>query len=490
MNQLVFYLFANPAYIGQYSIFQIGWIDMDGVLTNVTLNSTVEIIYPKNGASIFTPDVPTKTGALTVTGTAQNITLYLKVTYLTNPSQYFSFCFVQPSPIIDYAILYRNYRSYLPKNVYTEKQFTLLSDGTKVYDINVYLKVNAIVTTTLQLYDNSLLKILFANSETPAFIDLNTTADSIYPSSGNPAWEQFLTGTNQLYLQKTGGFVTDYNSLLTLIYQTTINNNTNAYFQALNISQYIYFRLGIKKFVLIGEDNVNIPGAFVLNINSLGQSIFNNGSNFPGVNSFTISVFILADIHVLSPEFQLELNNFIRRITRASMLVNVYYTFSATDLGLTYIADTYWKDPRQQGVACIAYNPNILAQALGYAGPTKDFNLISYTLTVKDNFNNTMDLIASTPTLPVPNNLLLANSPYTVIAITTDPVIPLVNLAAYMQYYANNYSVLWNEYYPFSDLLTPSYNGTNEILTLNNTGNLILNTYLGNIPNSYLINIS
>jgi hypothetical protein len=59
-----------------------------------------------------------------------------------------------------------------------------------------------------------------------------------------------------------------------------------------------------------------------------------------------------------------------------------------------------------------------------------------------------------------------------------------------MQYYANNVTLLWNEYYPFSTLLSPTYNGTNEILILNNTGNLILNTYLGNVQNSYLINIS
>jgi len=267
MNTLVFYLFPNPAYIGQYSPFQIGWIDNVGVLTNVTLSCTIEIISPTSGATLFTNYIPTATGAVTVTGTNQNITLYLKVTYASNPPQYFSFCFVQPLPIIDKTILYRNYRSYLPKNVYTEKQYTLLADGTKIYDVNVYLKTNAIVTTLLQLYDNSILKTLFQNSETPAFIDINTAVGSIYPSSGNPAWEQFLTGTNQLYLQKTAGFITDYNSLLTLFYQTTINNNTNAYFEALNISKYIYFRLGIQKYVLIGEDNVNVPGAFILNIN-------------------------------------------------------------------------------------------------------------------------------------------------------------------------------------------------------------------------------
>jgi hypothetical protein len=172
------------------------------------------------------------------------------------------------------------------------------------------------------------------------------------------------------------------------------------------------------------------------------------------------------------------------------MLINVYYNYTFTDLGLTNINDTYWKDPRQNNVACIAYNPNILAQALGYSGPLTDIDITDYTLRVEDNIGNQMDLIPSTPGLPVPNNLLLANSPYTVITITTTPSVPIINLASLMQYYANNVTLLWNEYYPFSTLLSPTYNGTNEILILNNTGNLILNTYLGNVQNSYLINIS
>jgi hypothetical protein len=489
MNTLVFYLFPNPAYIGQYSPFQIGWIDSVGALTNVTLSSTIEIIYPIAGATLFTNYIPTATGAVTVTGTEQNITLYLKVTYASNPPQYFSFCFVQPLPVIDKTILYRNYRSYLPKNVYTEKQYTLLADGTKIYDVNVYLKSNAIATTLLQLYDNAILTTIFQNVETPAFKDINTAVAAIYPSSGDPGWEQFLTGTNQLYLQNTAGFVTDYNSLLTLFYQTTINNDTNAYFEALNISKYIYFRLGIQKYVLIGEDNLDPTRGFILNLNELGRVIFNNGSNFPGVNGFTISVFII-DGNTLSSEFQLELNAFIRRITRASMLVNIYYNYTAAELGLTNINDTYWKDPRQDGIACIAYNPNVLAQALGYAGPLNDFAIIDYTLRVEDNIGNQMDLVSSTPGLPAPNALLLANSPYTVISITTTPAVPVVDLAALTQYYANNVTPLWDEYYPFSTLLSPTYNGVNEVLVLNSTGNLILNTYLGEVQNSYFITIS
>src|SRR6201999_3576842 len=106
-------------------------------------------------------------------------------------------------------------------------------------------------------------------------------------------------------------------------------------------------------------------------------------NNYPGVNNYTVSVFIIDEGTPLTTEFQEELNVFIRRLTRSGVLLNVYYTYTFADLGLVNINDTYWKDPRQNNTACIAYNPNQLAQALGYAGGSGDITkLESFTVTL------------------------------------------------------------------------------------------------------------
>jgi hypothetical protein len=443
MGQLVFYLFSNPAYINQECPYQIGWIDNSGVLTNVTNSVTIEILEPSSGVTILAPySYASETGNILITGSDQNITFYAKVIYSTNPPQFFSFCFVQNAPTITVAAIYRNIVSYLPQNVYN-----LAKTGI------AYKKFMAIAQTIYQMYNNSLLATIFNNIETPAFKDLNTIIAAILPSSGDPSWERQLTGTNQLYNQQSS----DYASVLTLLYQLNTNNNTNPYFQAYNISRYIYYRLGIQKYVLIGEATINSTSAFILNLNSLGHCILNNGNDYPGVNNFTISVFVIDEGTALSSEFQNELNVFIRKFTRSSMLVNVYYTYTFADLGLININDTYWKDPRQNNVACIAFNPNELAQALGYAGGSNINAITDFTVTLNPGGTSTT---------------LTNGDTYEVIItpIYSTPIFLSKPIVEYTEFFSSNYSIL-----------TTSLIDGVEYFIANDTGVVTMNIYLNTI---------
>jgi len=442
-NKLVFYLFPNPSYIGTLSPFQIGWIANDYSIINVTLDAAIQILQPTVGASIIDIDSATNTASLFVQGSTQNITVYLKITYLNNPPQYFSLCFVQNLSLPTINNLYRNFISYLPKGVYT----TSNNPNSPVFCDNT-----ATATTLAQIYDSSLLQTILSDTQSVAFTDLTTVSANLFPNSGNPAWEQALLGTNALYYQSN----TNYPALLQLLYQTNINNNTNPYFLAYNISQYINFRLGVKKFVLIGESTINnISASFILNLNKLGQCIFNGGNDFPGVNDYTISIFILADSNVLSNEFKTELNWFIRRLVPPYLLLNVYYTYTADDLHLAYIADTYLGDPRQNNVACIQYNPNKLAQALGYSGISSSGDITDFIVSLS----------------PIPSgNTLTHGTDYTVTItpISAEPIVLPEPIVYYTQFYTQD-----------SILLSTYFDGTNEHFVANTTGTVEINIYLG-----------
>lgn len=458
MNPINFYLFNNPLYLNKESPFQIGWIDPTSTPANAFINITfdsgliINIIQPKNNqASIINPDVVTQTKNLLVQGNEQNITVYIEVIYKSYAPQYFSFCFVKTIQVVTVANLYKNFISYLPKNVYNQS---------KLPSSPVFCDNMATVTVLEQIYNNQELVTLLDSDPTTigsiAFTDLQTIIASFFPDSGNPNWEYALMGTNYLYDQSY-----DYNSLLVLLYQTNKNNNTNPYFLALNISKYIYYRLGQQYYVLIAEQNITILHAFILNLNSLSECIFENGNNFPGTDDNTIAIYII-NASLLSSTFQDELYVFIRKIVPPYLLVTVIYDKTLSDLGLSInLHDTYWKDPRQNNIACIAFNENILAQALGYT---------------LDNFSGLTDITDVTLTLStVGSDVVLAeNTVYTVTINATPPPIVL-SLVPYTEFFSNNPS-----------LLSTSFDGTNIYFnTYGTNGSVTINVYIGIIMRSF-----
>ena len=447
-NQIAFYLFANPTYIGQSYPFQIGWKNSTGQLSNITTACIIQVLDPAKGINII--QASSNMGYIAVQGTQQNISVYLKVIYYDTVTEqiyfnYFSFCFVQDSKNITVQDLYRNFVNYLPIGVYTQTQDPL----SPVYDDNI-----ATVTALAQIYDSTQLQETLGNTQEVAFEDLNTIIASFFPDSGNPNWEYALNGTTYLYNQSQTYPSSNYNALLTLLYQLNTNNNTNSYYLAYNISQYIYYRLGSLFYVLIGENNINVVDAFILNLNQLSECIFNNGNNFPGTNENTISIFILNGSS-LSDEFQAELTNFIRKIIPPYLFINVYFTYVVSDFGLTYIGETYWKDPNQNNIACIQYNPNVLAQALGYAGHDSTDVITSFTVSLS-------------PT-PGMGNVLTNGQQYTVTLIPNmTPTLPFP-LICYAEFYTSD-----------SAVLSQSFDNTpNEYFNANSIGSATMTIYLG-----------
>lgn len=439
---ITFYLLNNPAYIGQPQPFQVGLIDSTGALTDITDVCTVELIQPVGGIIVDTNNI-------VVNSIFQNITVYLKVTYSSYPEQFFSFCFVQPFEIVTQEQLYKTFVNYLPQNVY----------NTNIdLESPVYVDNTAITTTISQLYE--VTAPILTDPDNPdyypaQFEDLNTILNRFYPDSGYPAWEQYLVGTNSLYLQPD----TEYANLLTLFYQTNVNNNNNPYFLAYNISQYIYYRTGIQYYVYIGEDVFDVNSAFILAYNELSKCILVGSNN--DANPYQIVVYII-DGSSINAAFQHELNTFIRRLVRSSMLVVVDYSQSLSSLGLTIdLNDTYWQDPRQMNTYCIEYNPGELADALGYTSDNDSTRTImSFTVTLSP---------------PAPGNVLTLGQTYTVTitpTYSTPTTLPLP-IIYYTQFFGSDQNVV-NFY----------FTGGVEYFVANTTGTSIMNIYLGTILNT------
>lgn len=423
---ITIYLLNNPAYLNQPQKFQVGFIDTDGTLTDITSNCTIDILNP-SGAIIV------DTNTLVVNSTLQALTVELAITYLTEPIEYIEFALVQPFKNITQQNIYNTFLKYLPQNVFT----TVKNPESAVYCNHV-----AMTTVLAQIYDNS-------DIENPAFTDLTTIRNRFFPDSGWSPWEQYLVGTNSLYLQQN----TDYPALLQLFYQTNANNNTNPYWMAYNISRYIYYRLGEQYYVYIGEDVFNINGAFILNLNQLGNCLLSGSTN--GSSPYNIIIYII-DGTPLSNAFRNELNLFIRRITRAGVVVTVDYDHTFTDFGLVDIQDTYWKDPRQNNTYCIAFNKNILAQALGYAGGANIQQMTSFEITL-------------TPAAPS-NNLTLGVT-YEITVTATPPPIGLPKpLIQYVELFSSDTNVI--NFYMSSGV---------EYLHANSAGTCDITYYLGTL---------
>lgn len=449
MEELRIYFQENPLLSTQGNNFTIGYIATDGSLTAISNNDpnlTIVILEPSSGKIV------NNNSTIIVTPSNTNITLRLKITY-SGYTQYFSFVLVPNIPGITLNDIYNRFVNLLPQNVYTK------SINSAVYADNL-----ATATVLYQLYNNSAIP-------NPSFLSITEIINNFYPISAARGWEYFLTGSNRLLYQD----VTQYGELLQHIYRLEINNDTNPYWLAFNISKYIYLWLNKQKYVYISESIIkDINDAFILNQNTLGNCIITNGGNG---SSYLVIVYVCTDGPAITTDEQTQINAFVRQIMRAGMAVQVVYTESLSDLGLTiYLGNTYHKDPRQGQTYCIAYNQNVLNEALGYVtvGTESITDLISYELTLTDNFGNTLvlDPLSS-------NSLLLANSPYKVTTISTNPVISGLDSKEFIQYYSSD-----------DTALVLFYDGVVQQLTLIGTGSITLSTYLGTINNNYGIIIT
>jgi hypothetical protein len=439
LNTLVLYLLNNPAYLNTPQYFQIGYIGTDASLSDVTSSCTIEILQP-TGAIIV------DTNYLLYNSELQYATIELAVTYSTLPIFYFQLCLVRPFYSVTQKNLYNTYRKYLPQNVYTSSQSSTSP---------VFLDDTSLTTVLEQIYDNS------ATAD-PAFVDLNTIVSRFFPDSGYPAWEQYLVGTNSLYLQENAG--SNYPLLLQEFYQTNINNNTNPYFLALSISQYIYYRLGDLYYVYIGEDVFNITDAFILNENSLGHCILSGSANG---STPTLVIIYIMNGSGLSSQFQTELYNFVRRIMRAGALVQLDYTHTFTDFGLATIGNTYWHDPRQNNTYCLQWNPGDLAQALGYAGGGSTITVVSFTVVLSGGIGT--------------GTTLAPNTTYTVTITPVFSTPTLLPLPAdlYTYFYSENYAVM-----------TTFLSGETMNFQTFSAGTVTMQIYLGTILNTITYTIT
>lgn len=441
ITELRVYWASNPLFNNVGNNFTIGAIDDSGVLTQISNNDTdlnIILIEPSSAQLVNNNNT-----IIVAPNSQTNISLRFQLIY-QGYSQYFSYVLVPPYTNMTLSQLINTYKTYLPKNVYSTSKTAPSS-----------IKQKAIATTLFQLYNNSEI-------DNPSFIDLQTVLTNMYPISGNPNWELFLTGNNRLLYEQT----TQYGKLLQLIYQLEINNNTNPYWLCYNISQYIYYWLGIQKYVYVQEGIIpNISIAFILNSNALDACVF-NGSD---TGNKDVIYYVLTDgPGTITSDQQNQIQQFARQITRAGMTVQVIFTESALDLGLTInLGNTYWKDPRQQQTYCIEFNPNILDQALGLSGGYSGniSNITDFTLTLNPG--------GDTDELGVGGSYEVIITPtYSTPTVLPKPIIQ------YTEFFSED-----------TTLLSTSMIDGVEYFNALEAGTVTVNVYLGTIFKSYTYNI-
>ena len=333
----------------QGNSFTIGFIDNTGALSIVAPNDSNLLIIirePKDAILINNSRI------LFVATTQQNITLSLQIKY-NGIQQIFSLVAVLPELKIDYQTILQRLINNLPPNLYN-------------------ITANSNIYTEL-LASAKCISGLYKQKDNYQFRSLGTILNGLYPESGIPEWELFLTGNTKLLEQDT----TQYNNLIEHIYSTNRIDNNNSYFVAWNISKYIYLWLNKQKYVYIGENLIDIEDSFILNFNELGKCYL---TSTPNSHIYDVYIYVLNATDITTAE-QTQITSYIRSIVRAGMRVIVDYTKSITDFSNnTFLGNTYFRDQRQEKSYCIAYNQGILEEALGYAIPVIQNKILDFSL--------------------------------------------------------------------------------------------------------------
>lgn len=472
MTSLIFYYKETPFYLKTNNYFTVGYINSDEALIDITSNNdlTISVLESNTIVNRNAGDF----NVLILNSNKVMESVYLKLSYFDSDTEltttlYQSLALVQPFINITPQKLLQSYNQLLP-SFYTRSLNTNQTNESRALMAQLYALFNNEAITT---------KVGTIDVPNAVFTDLETIKSNIFPSGGSTAWEQYLNGTNNLSNS------IDYGSLLRLLYKVAINNDNNAYYFAKNISEYIYYRLGTKYYVLVDQHLNEYLGGFILDRNSLGECFLVQVSD--EVNSLAFKIYILYaidpdEIPQFTTAFQAELNLFIKKITPSALKVTIDYSTTLNqaiaEFGLTYLSHTYLGDPRQESTICISFDQYNLTETLGYGGSEGSIGYIQdFTLSISP--SGTVEKVDSVITITVS-----ANETYTLTVIPSYTVSPgnviLDNI--------NNFT----QFYSYDDNVEFIYtNSTTETVEVgSDTGTYTGRSYLGRVYNDIIWNIS
>ena len=208
----------------------------------------------------------------------------------------------------------------------------------------------------------------------------------------------------------------------------------------------------------IGENVFSITNAFILSLNSLGNSLFLGNTGEPSKLIFYVLTDSPDSTPALTTVEQAQVTAFIRQLSPANMAISVDYTQSTSSLQLVNINNTYFEDPRQDNSYCIAFNQNILDQALGYTSHLDGLLLRHLT-----GFSIT----------PISGTVLTSGNSYPITITSVPAWTGVLPLEQYFQIYSSD-----------SSILTTSFDGTTLSLKALSVGSASVNLYLGTLNHS------
>lgn len=358
-----------------------GYYTSNNTLIDVSLNAVITIIDQPASNSIQVNGALSNNFYLLQPGpytfqivyTDTNLTPHIAYTY------YLSFTAMSPLRLPEQNDIYNIIKRSEPQGVYTQVQTFLDAVGNNVVGGD-YTDVTSVASVFNSLYN-----------------DIQSVYDNILPSGGNTNWEQTLNGTSGLISNQEYS-----NIVLQMLYSLLIKNSGNKYDVSLFLSKYIWYRSNgtIQAYVHIEEVTIINYLFWILGISLLGVNTFLSNSIF---TPYIVGVYIIPQNGaVITPAFQIELNNLVNRILPYGFTYQVFYNETLEELGLVQqIQQAFKTDTLLTGSTsllnefALLYIPTNVEQATAYLNPFAPQNLVSLTMNPPSGTNFTANTIDS-----------------------------------------------------------------------------------------------
>lgn len=229
---------------------------------------------------------------------------------------------------------------------------------------------------------------------------LSSMNNLVYPENQYDAnWEYVVNNTYNLLSAPADPSFNDYKAALVIQFLRNIKTQVSlSPFDIVSaITTYIYLRTGREILVFLGESNIDPTQYWILGVSTLNNNTRLAPSGNLNRQNLIIYIFDLLDI--LSDNFKIELQNFIKRIIRAGIFWEIEYTtLNPTDepYFLIPIGYTYRGDPRTRFSYAFQYDDTI-----GYP-----FNLKAFAYIYQPNYFTEFEVIL-TPVAPITSKAIM-----------------------------------------------------------------------------------
>jgi hypothetical protein len=350
----------NDRYFALYSygafFVKVGFYGDDGVLTDVTADTIVNILQQPHANDIktLTYVIPGNGSTVFSFYVSEAGSYLLEFVYQGN-SCLLGMCAVNKNRLPVQNEIYAQIKRKEPQLVYTQDR---ISSSPEYVDCTAISSVFGVLYTDLQAF-----------------------YDQLIPSGGNAQWEFLLNGTNGLIETNN-----NFDVLMRQLYTLKTNNSCNRYDVSFFLSRFILTLTGsMNVWVYMQEVNITNFQNWILGSSRLGQNTYLGATV---LNPTTVTIYVIPVTGTWTPptEVAQEIYNVARKMVPFYFDLVVDYSATLASLGLTqFLNQTYSTDTRHFNVEyAINYLPFGVEQAQGVINPDSIGNLDHIVITPVD----------------------------------------------------------------------------------------------------------